>query len=172
MKIFRTLVITSILVLGSMCLVNAQSFSLGVSQDVRLATSKDDHGNSPFTLDGIISLDLNGKQWGQFVPALRLQYEYADLSGGAFSKYDIGAAITWNQIKGIPKLEMGLSAGYGVIARNIPNTGDTGSVSFSGDIAYMLFGPVGLYSKFTMMDRSDIGTGLQPNWSFGFKYNF
>lgn len=61
-----------------------EQVSFGLYQDIKLATSKDNHGNTPFTTDIIITSNWEGKQFKDYYFSIQPFYQFADLNGGKF----------------------------------------------------------------------------------------
>lgn len=78
----------------------SQSIWLTVGQDGRLAFDNDDsHGNSAFTLDAHVALELRlyQKDKNTYFYFMRPEFEYADLAGGKYMRYGASMGITFNR---------------------------------------------------------------------------
>lgn len=83
--LFKVLILISCLNMYSQSGIGIQ-----LTQDVRLATIKDDHGNKPFTTDLRLDVSMNGgnidsNNWG----FLGLTFEQANLHSGKFIRYGL-----------------------------------------------------------------------------------
>ncbi|MFK5981499.1 MAG: hypothetical protein QM499_01195 [Flavobacteriaceae bacterium] len=111
----KKLILIIVLAIG----LNATSqIELGLYQDVKLAVTKDDAGNTPFTTDLVFTAKMyNGGtrtyNWTHEIfvyPYL----EYADLSGGTYLRYAMGLGYTFR----LPlNLAISTSFDFGLINR-------------------------------------------------------
>ena len=99
------------------------SFSQGiwfsVGQDARLAFDSDDgHGNSAFTPDVYIGLELrirNNKDKPYFY-FMRPEFEYADLAGGVYKRFGSSFGITFQEW--VRNFDFTTALGYGLLIRH------------------------------------------------------
>jgi hypothetical protein len=150
-------------------LLGNSQISLGVYQDVKLATMTDDAGNTPFTTDVHITLDLQGyKSFG-----MKVLYEYADLSGGKFTRYSVHAGYLFDKLI-VKNFEVGAYFGIGAIHRDLWIDSQF-TYSLLGELNYRLSERFKLSSHFELLNRSDLKAlgydgGFKPNVSIGGKY--
>lgn len=142
--------------------------TFGVTQDVRLALSDDNAGNKAYTPDIIFNMDWECAQFGNFYPALKMQYEYADLHGGTFTKYTVSGGITCNKISmfgyDYPNLEVGLFLGGGVLARpSISHMPDQGVYSIIIEASYKIFKGFRGVLKYEMNNAPDLNYLYKDN---------
>jgi len=156
--------------------------SFGLYQDVRLATTKDDNGNSPFTTDVRFEFMMEGNYDGTGSGSLGLTFEYADLSEFNFTRYGIQGGYNFrNNVLpfNLGYFDNAVYAGVGIINRNFPD--DTqGFISFelTNDFAIFLTKGLSLNLKPTLMQRGDLAAkyddpkGSYRPWDWGLNVYF
>ena len=90
--------------------------SIGLFQDTNLALFKDKHGNTPFTLDVNVRGEFQGKQFKNYYFYLLVDFEYANLYGGEYSRFSVGSGWTFNNLV-MDELELSISTSTGMIWR-------------------------------------------------------
>lgn len=142
-----------------------EGISFSVLQDVKLGLGMDKkHGNDSPTMDIIVNMNFEGKQFEWYYFSMQTQFEKANLSSGDYYRYSVHSIWTLNKLI-IPKLRIGLGCGLGVIHR--PLSG--GLLSYSGtmDISYTIFKNTGLTIKNELVRRPDL-----PNKKIGYNLSF
>jgi len=138
-NLFQTLIayllITSI--------ATAQSdIQLSINQDARLALLGDDKGNNAFTPNLLIRVDLQDNQRTHGFYVIGIEYEYADLRGGAYNRYAMTAGYTFNKLR-LDNLDLtGLLSYSGIVRTRVSEfravTSVHSGVSGSVSIAYRI----------------------------------
>ncbi len=77
---------------------NKEKWVLSIAQDLRLAFTDDDHGNTAPTLDVIGKLELHTKQYKEGYIFFYPQIEYANLAGGDYIRPALGFGWTFNKL--------------------------------------------------------------------------
>ena len=162
------------LIIALMCLITylataQEGISFAVLQDVKLGLGLDkEHGNTEPTLDIIINMNWEGKQYEYYYFAVQTQFEKANLCDGDYLRYSVHGIWSFNTLI-VPKLSLGFGVGLGIIHR--PLSG--GLVSYSGslDISYPIFKKVSVIAKNEWVRRPDLITPkLGYNLSLGINY--
>lgn len=147
--------------------LNAQDgISIGVFHDVKLGLGLDkEHGNDKSTLDLLLNVSLEGKQFKYYYFSVVPFFEMANLHGGDYKRY--GVNLMWNFNKLIvDRLEIGVGAGFGVIHR--PES--YASYSFTADLSYPITKWLSTTLKNEWVRRSELITPkLGYNLSLGIK---
>lgn len=124
-------------------LLNAQeNIAIGVYQDLKLATSNDNHGNTAPTLDLRVDVSLQGKQFDWYYFEVRPSFEYADLYGGKYVSWQVSGGWVFNKLI-IDNLEIGGYLTTGVIHRfgeGFLTYGLTGDISYGKNLKISLLG--------------------------------
>ena len=88
--------IFTIAILLSMTAIGQTAIGFQITQDGKLAVMKDDHGNSPFTMDAQFKVVLQGNDTETGYVILAPKYEYADLAGGTYSRFGVEAGYSFH----------------------------------------------------------------------------
>jgi hypothetical protein len=160
--------LTLLLVFFTIYSFSQDNLTLGLTQDLRLATSKDEAGNKPFTPDLIINFDWEMAQFDSFYPSIKLQYEYANLHGGTFTKYTFSGGLTWCEVSAFgydyPNLEIGLFLGVGSLDRpTLPMLPSMGVYSVILEGSYEFFRGVRGVVKFELNNAPDLNYLYEDN---------
>tara|TARA_R110002049_G_scaffold4063_2_gene29296 strand:- start:7195 stop:7728 length:534 start_codon:yes stop_codon:yes gene_type:complete len=151
---------------------NAQDgISFSVLQDVKLGLGMDKkHMNPNPTLDIIVNMNWEGKQYDYYYFTVQTQYERANLHDGYFSRYSVHGIWNLNTLI-LPKLKLGFGVGIGMIHR--PNTGGLGSYSGTLDVSYPIAKKLSVIAKNEWVRRPDLITPkLGYNLALGLNYKF
>lgn len=140
-----------------------EQVSFGIYQDLKLATSKDNHGNTPFTTDLIFNVNLEGNQFEYYYFTVQAQYEHANLNTGYLRRYNINALWNFNKLI-IDDLNAGIGVGIGMLHRNSIGTP---TYSIINDISYPINNWLELALKNEFVKRSDL-----PNKKLGYNLSF
>lgn len=148
--------------------IQAQNtISFSVLQDIKLGLGMDEeHGNIGFTPDVILNVNLEGKQFEWYYFSMQVQYEHAELSSGYFKRYSVHGIWNLNQLI-IPKMEVGLGVGLGMINRK--EAEGIGSYSGTIDISYPITKKLHVILKNEYVRRPLIDA-FRYNLSAGLKY--
>lgn len=138
--------------------LTAQTFSVGLYQDVRLAIAKDVLGNKPPILDMIV----NGKIYGKLFFG-EVSYEYADMSQ-PFSRISTGGGVYYRY----KFMEISQGFNYGVILRPFSKTLSLGSNTECA-IIIKQFKIMGLIQ---VTKRTEWGDMIRFSGFIGIGYNF
>ena len=86
-----------LLLLIPMLVFSQSSVTTGVMQDARLALVGDNNGNEAYTADLVFRVLFEGNQreFGHWDGGL--EYEHADLKGGAYNRFSLNFGYTFNQ---------------------------------------------------------------------------
>lgn len=144
-------------------LFSQERVSIGIYQDVKLATQADDYGNKPFTRDLIIRLNMQGNQQSFGYMVMFPEFETADLKGGLYSRWSANGGYVFNFIKNV---ELSATVGIGVIHRH-----KVGYASFGGGgtISYQI-NRIKLVSLWQLTSRKDIDK-IRNSLFFGIEIN-
>lgn len=164
--------------------VGAQNgINVGIYQDAKLAVAKDNHGNSPFTLDTRLEVMLAPHNVKEHM-MLGLTLEYADLSEFNYFRYGVQGGYSWNEFEclGLFDYNVAVFVGGGIITRNFPEDND-GFLSLEASLEYsvILTDRWFLALKGTMTQRGDLEVfgddsasfrpwHWKPNFYIGIKY--
>lgn len=152
----------TILFLAIATVLQAQpSIGLTIYQDAKLATTTDNHGNTPFTPDVRTKLKLQGNPTNIGNTVATFVFEYADLYGGEFYRYGFEVGYSFNTV--LNNVFITPSVGFGKVGRS--NTGFLSSWEFSSEATYRITKNLNINALATYMQRSDL-----PNKKLG--YNF
>lgn len=123
-----------ILLLSTVLLTAQDNVSIGLYQDGRLLFIGDDHGNDAGTLDIKVDVGLQGHQrkWSYY--EMRVQFEYADLSGGKYVSWLVMGGHVFNKLI-VKNFEIGMYPTIGMIHRFKTSYGTYG---LTGDISYKM----------------------------------
>lgn len=169
----KTIIKILILVVG-LNMYSQGSVGIQLTQDVKLATIKDDHGNEPFTTDLRLDVSMNGgnessTNWG-FVG---VTFEYADLHGGKFIRYGLQGG--WAFKSGIHintkalRLDLNTKIEPYIGASKINRSGDSlGFFSFECGFNWVfeLGGNFDIIAKTNLMQRGDLEVYNDKSASF------
>ena len=146
---------------------------IGLYQDVKLATMKDDASNDPFTTDLLLTVKLINQgayeKWAKSIFVYPL-VEYAELNGGTYIRYALGVGYKFK----LNKFNISPSIDYGRIER-------WGGVysSFNGliEVGYMITDNIGLGLLGGLTQRNDLAyrwkdKTLTQSFYAGCKYLF
>lgn len=162
----KYLIITSIFL--TLSATSQDKISFSVLQDVKLGLGMDkEHGNFGYTPDIIINANLEGKQFEWYYFSMQVQYEHAELSSGYFKRYSVHGMWNFNQLI-IPKLEIGVGVGLGIINRKTAE--GLGSYSGTIDVSYPITKKLSVIIKNEYVRRPLINS-FRYNLSGGLKYN-
>ena len=170
MKTIKIIVVFIILLLGGMCLMNAQErISLTALHDLKLGFGLDDeHNNGKSVLDVIIAVDLEGKQFEWYYFSMQPFYEYANLQETNYHRYGVNAKWNFNKLI-VDKLVVSPGFGIGMINRK-GNEGN-GSYQFLVDLSYPIIKDLHFIVRNEYVRRSDLLTPkLGYNVSVGVKF--
>lgn len=162
-----------ILILFPLLLTAQSSLEISVTQDARLLFLGDNKGNEAGTLNTVINLNMQGKQYEYYYFSISPQFEFANLKD-KFYRYSVNGIWTFNRLI-IPKLEAGIGIGAGIIHRdNIELAGQL-SYSFTGELSYPITKKIKATTKYELVKRSDLKVlygdkELKPNFYIGFKF--
>lgn len=149
-----------------------ESISFIVTQDVKLATMEDDHGNKPFTADVRVTMLWKGFQTNTGNVEIRSSFEYADLSPVKYIRYAAGAGYSFNYMT-LPFTEYNYAVApfvnYGIIVRE-GNSAAPGAFEFGFDLKFPVNDWLKIVSTQNWTDRNEIGKRLNT-WN-AFKDNF
>ena len=152
--------------------VQAQdNISVGLYQDARLLFIGDDKGNDALTLDAKIDISLQGYQFNLYYFEMRVQGEYAKLSGGDYTSLLVNPNWVFNQQ--FQNIEISGGGLIGLIWRWNQSYITYG---LSADISYILTPRLKLSALGQLISRGDLyekwnDSGLKPNFYIGLKYN-
>ena len=146
---------------------NGISFS--VLHDGKLGLGLDKkHLNDRPTLDLIINMNWEGKQFQHYYFAIQTQFETANLYDGYFKRYSVHGIWNFNKLI-LDKLNIGMGVGIGVIHRE--RTDGLGNYSGTIEISYPIFRDLSIINKNEWVRRPDLATPkLGYNFSIGLKY--
>lgn len=155
---------------GSQKLTAQDKITISLLQDAKLGLGLDKkHKNTSPTLDILINVNLEGMQFEHYYFCMQMQYEYANLYDGYYSRYGVNAIWFFNQLI-IPKLKIGAGAGLHMINRH-KNEGN-GSYSFTFEFHYPIVKNLFIVNKNEFVRRSDLFTPkLGYNLSIGLNYS-
>ena len=88
-----------LLMLLPLTLLGQGMIAVNLAQDAKLATFGDDKGNNPFTTNIILRTDLQNNQGDYGYLLGGLEWEHADLKGGAYNRYSINFGYTFNRFR-------------------------------------------------------------------------
>ena len=155
--------------LFTLSVFSQEKIRVGLFQDGSLLVSDDTHGNTAPTIDMILSIDLQGKQFSSYYFSIRPQFEFADLYSGKFYRYSVISMWNFNTLD-VDGVEFGIGTGIGMIHKN---GGASMSYSFVAELAYPFAEDwrVGLRNEW--VHRSELETKpLRYNLSFGVTFEF
>ena len=161
--------------------------SFGLYQDISLAITEDDHGNTPFTTDVRFEFMMGGNYDGTGSLEIGLTFEYADLSVYNLVRYGVQGGYNFRNYRlpfNLGYFDNGIYLGAGAIMRNFPTDNDSHlSLELSDEFAIYLTEYLSLNLKGTLMQRGDLGYAYddpsgsyrpwdwKPNVYLGIKYN-
>lgn len=169
MKIIKIIVVLIIAFLGGLCLLNAQDrISITALHDVKLGLGLDTkHNNGKSVLNGIIAVNLEGKQFEYYYFSLQPFYEYANLQDSNFHRYGINTQWHFNRLI-IDNLTVSPAIGFAFISRE---GFGYGSYQFLVDLSYPILKDLEVVSRSEFVRRSDLLTPKTVyNLSIGLKY--
>lgn len=159
-----------------LALITSQAYSqsnvtIGVYQDPKLAFQIDDYGNTPFTLDMKISVELNGKQFNQYYFSIRPEFEYAELYGGKYVSWLVNGGWVFNQLF-IDDLSIGGYLTGGLIHRwgaGYATYGTTGDISYGKRLKVSILGQI--LRSTDLIDKWGKNKTFRYSVYVGLKYN-
>lgn len=140
-------------------------FSLGITQDVKLALVTDDYGNDPFTLDAVAKFSYylgNDLNYNDVV--IYIQHERAELAGGLYLRTAAGAGYSFN----LKYVKLITSLNWGRIYR-FDEAYD--SMEAQVEVEYPFTRNLSALMLYNYTNRSDIGL-WRSNLGLGIKYVF
>ena len=160
--------ITTILILLITVTTTAQ-YKLGfqATQDNRLFLLGDDHGNSPITPDISAKLVMQGADSDLGYVLLNAKYEWAQLSGGDYSRFGVEAGYAFHT----PLLNIDIApvVGYGYMFRHGSRAV---SWEFSTEIKIPVFKNLSVISLINVNQRHDLKDApWRYNISTGLRYD-
>lgn len=172
MKTIRNIIIAIILLIGSICLnelLAQERVSIIALHDVKLGLGLDkDHNNGKSVLNGIMGMNLEGKQKEYYYFSMHPFYEYANLQETNYHRYGVNAQWNFNRLI-VDNLTVSPAFGLGMINRK-GNEGN-GSYQFLIDLSYLILKDLEIISRSEYVYRSDLETSkLGYNLSIGLKY--
>ena len=111
----RTTKVLIIFLLFTIAGFSQEAIGFQVTQDARLAVTKDDHGNDPITADIQMKLILQGNDSKTGYLVVSPKYEYAQLYGGDYSRFGFEAGFSFHTY--ILKIDVTPLIGYGYAFR-------------------------------------------------------
>lgn len=143
------------LVLFPLTIVSQGKVSLSLQQDARLFLVGDQRGNSPLTTNLLAKVEIPVYHFNKSHMAIYPVAEYADLVGGNFQRYAIGAAYAVDSIYG----KIGVTAffDYGYIKRSIDDS-SFNSFSLSGELSFRLTKNIKIICTQQLTERRDLTT--------------
>lgn len=142
--------------------ITQAQIGVGIYQDPSLAFIKDNHGNTPFTLDIRIEADaiVFGDDYGGML--IGMTFEYADLSDFSFIRYGVQGGYTFAYMpvpftKGEEEYELILMVGFAAIDRSDPTLDTQLSLELTLEVAYFITDWLSINGKTTLMQRGDLG---------------
>lgn len=145
-----------LLTLISINLHAQDGISFSVLQDVKLGLGLDKtHGNTTPTLDVLINMNWEGKQYEYYYFAIQTQFEKANLYGDNFYRYGVNGIWNFNKLI-VPKLKIGFGVGLGIIHRE--NNSGFGSYSGTLELSYPIAKNLAVIIKNEWVRRSDLPT--------------
>jgi len=146
---------------------NGISFS--VLHDGKLGLGLDEkHKNDGPTLDLIVNMNWEGKQFQQYYFAIQTQFETANLYDGHFKRYSVHGIWNFNRLV-VDRLNVGIGVGIGAIHRD--NSDGLGNYSFTLEASYPIFKNFSAIIKNEWVRRPDLATPkLGYNLGFGFTF--
>ncbi|MCP4984923.1 MAG: hypothetical protein GY928_02305 [Colwellia sp.] len=158
-----------IIILFTVTTQSQNGISFSVLQDVKLGLGMDKkHLNNNPTLDLLLNVNLEGKQYEYYFFAIQMQYEHAELHSGYLKRYSVHGMWNLNPLI-LPKLQIGFGFGLGMINRE----GQYGNGSYSGtiELSYPILKNLSVISKNEWVRRSDLETPKTGyNLSVGLRY--
>ena len=134
--------------------------SFGLYQDVKLATIKDNYGNTPFTTDVRFEFMMEGESHGSGSGLIGLTFEYADLSDVSFVRFGIQGGYNFRNYRllfGLGYFDNAIYIGAGAIIRDIANNNQGNmSIELTDDFTIFLTKWLSLNLKSTLMQRGDL----------------
>lgn len=172
--IMKKIVCLFSLIIFSDVMVSQEVFSVDVLLDGKLAIMKDDHGNTPFTLNGLVnySAQLRQQKLGYFFVGQSV--EYANLFGGEYLRYSIAQlGYTFNRFSFAKNLEASMAINYGIVDRWSLHFANFGGFC---DLSYAFGRSFKFTSLVQVVRRTDIESARMPiiyrtSVFFGIKLN-
>lgn len=92
-----SVIISIIAILISLSAMAQDRFSIAVYQDPSLAFFEDDHFNTPYTMDLLFRLELQGKQFKSYYFEIVAEYEHAELFASDYKRFGFGVQWVFNK---------------------------------------------------------------------------
>ncbi len=142
-------------------LSSQEVFSVDVFLDPKMASKKDGHGNTPFTLNFLLNGSIQLEQGKSGYYSLGQSIEYADLAGGEYVRYSpIQIGYTINSFGFAEDIEATMTLNYGIIRRWGRSFTSYGS---NFDLSYSFTDYLKLTSLLQIVQRSDIENPATKN---------
>lgn len=148
------------LLLSPLTIVSQGKVSLSFQQDARLFLVGDQKGNSSLTTNLLAKVEIPVYNFNKSHIAIYPVVEYADLVGGNFQRYAIGAAYAVESIYG----KIGATAffDYGYINRGSDDS-SFNSFSLSGELSFKLNENIKIVCTQQLTERKDLTTLFNSN---------
>lgn len=145
--------------------------SVSVLNDIKLGLGLDkEHLNNSPTLDLIVKVNLEGKQYEYHYFAVQVLYERANLHDGYFNRYGVNAIWNLHSLV-IPKLKLGFGVGLHMIER--PCTGGIGTYSGTLEVSCPISKKWAITLNNEWLRRPDLITPkIGYNLALGLNYKF
>jgi hypothetical protein len=123
-----------LLLLLPLTMLGQSNIGFNVAQDLKLATVGDDKGNDAFTANFILRADLQDNQTKYGYLVVGVEYEYANLKGGAYNRYSINFGYTFNQFRifNNNNFELTILGNYGMTIRTLQQVNKEVDAAFTG----------------------------------------
>lgn len=150
----KKIILSLILLLFSKVIISQESFSLDVLVDPKLALMHDDYGNSPMTINSLISASVQFKQRDFGYYFLGQSIEHVDLAGGTYLRYSIlQVGYTFNRFSFSDRIESSLALNYGIVKRFSVDFSNFGGIL---DFAYCFSERLKFTCLMQVVKRTDI----------------
>lgn len=169
MKTIRNYLIIALMFCMAYCSDAQDRISISTLHDIKLGLGLDKkHNNGKSVLNGIIAVNLEGKQKEWYYFSVQPFYEYANLQESNYHRYGVNAQWNFNRLI-IDNLTVSPAFGFGMINRK-GNEGN-GSYQFLVDLSYPILKDLEIISRNEWVYRSDLKTPKTGyNLSIGLKY--
>ena len=104
---------------------NLKGIDISIHQDTKFTFVGDERGNTAFTLDALIHVEIPIYRFSKSYLTLYPSIEYADLKGGILRRYSFGFGYVIEDIY-LKKLNLSIHPNYGFINRLGNNTNSAG----------------------------------------------
>ena len=149
-------------------------FDLTVHQDTKFIFVGDKRGNNVGTVDILLKIEVPVIKFPKSYITVFPSYEYANLNGGTFKRYSVGAGYIFKGVY-FKNINIGLFSDFGFITRNSKSGSSFG---FNTEISYKLTRRVSLSYVHQITERSDLkflyndDSYIKPSSLMGFKVHF